>query len=154
MDPPAPEPQLRRLPLERHRPHLTACERKQIVSTLLFEAKDGNLLGKLRHGAITAVANTYNVHHQTIKKIWERARENFQNPDVRAFRASPKKKHNSGRKKKWNHQEVRDAVREIPFHQKRTLRDLAAALAIPLTSLHRMKCNRDDPVIRKLKHPN
>lgn len=147
MDPLAPEPQLRAVPLQRHRPNLTACERKQIVSTLLFEAKDGNLLGKLRHGAITAIANTYNVHRQTIRKIWERARENFANAEVRAFTASPRKKGNSGRKKKWNHQEVRDAVREIPFHQKRSLRDLAVNLAIPLTSLHRMKCDRDDPVI-------
>ncbi len=89
-----------------------------MVSTFLFDAKDGNRLGKLRHGAITAVANTYNVHHQTIKKIWERAREHFLNPDVCAFRASQKMTHNSGRKKKWNHEEVRDAVRKIPFHQK------------------------------------
>ena len=47
-----------------------------------------------------------------------------------------------------NHQDVRDAVREIPFHQKRSLRDLAAALAIPLTTLHRMMNDRDDPVIK------
>ena len=94
MDPPAPEPQLGPVPLQRHRPNITAWERKQSVSTLLFEAKDGNLLGKLRHGAITAVANTYSVHRQTIRKIWERARENFLNEDVRAFTASPRKKHN------------------------------------------------------------
>jgi hypothetical protein len=114
--PPAPEPQLRPVLLQRHHPNLTACERKQIVSTLLFEAKDGNLMGKLRHGAITAIANTYNAHRQTIRKIWERARENVRNEDVRAFTASPRKKGNCGRKK-WNHQEVRNAVREILFHQ-------------------------------------
>ena len=99
MDPLAPEPQLRPVPLQRHHPNLTACERKQIVSTLLFEAKDGNLMGKLRHGAITAIANTYNVHRQTIRKIWERARENFRNEDVRAFTASPRRKGNCNRKK-------------------------------------------------------
>ena len=147
MDPPAPEPPQRPVLQERHQGDLTESERKQIVSALLFESKDGDLLGKLRHGALTEIARTFHVHPRTIKRIWERACQNYQNPEVRAFRSSPRKKHNVGRKKKWNHQEVRDAVREIPFHLKRSLRDLAAALAIPLTSLHRMKTDRDDPVI-------
>ena len=56
-------------------------------------------MGKLQHGAITAITNTYNVHRQTIRNIWERARENFRNEDVRAFTASPRKKGNCGRKK-------------------------------------------------------
>ena len=66
------------------------------MSTLLVEAKDGNLMGKLRHGAMKTIANTYNVHHQTIRKIRDCARENFIKEDVQAFAASPRKKHNSG----------------------------------------------------------
>ena len=52
-----------------------------------------------------------------------------------------------GQKKKWDHQQVRNAVKEMPFHETRTLRDLSAALAIPFTSLYRMKSDRDDSVI-------
>jgi hypothetical protein len=51
---------------------------------------------------------------------------------IRAFLASPQKK-KCGQKKKWNHDEVREAVKEIPLHHKRTLRDLAGALGMPLT---------------------
>ena len=133
MDPPAPEPQPRPVLQERHQGDLTESERKQIVSALLFESKDGDLVGKLRYGALSEIARTFHVHPRTIKRIWERALQSYQNPEVRAFRCSPRKKHNVGRKKKWNHQEVRDAVREIPFH---------------LNLASQMKTDRDDPVIR------
>ncbi len=49
----------------------------------------------------------------------------------------------AGRKKKWNHDEVTEAVKEIPLHHMRTLRDLAGALGMPLTLLLRMKSGRD-----------
>ena len=99
MNSPAHEPPPTPVLKEKHRGDLTECERKQIVSALLVESKDGNLMGKLRHGAITAIAKPYHVHRDTIKRIWERARENFTNPKIRAFRASPRKKGNVGRKK-------------------------------------------------------
>ncbi len=34
-------------------------------------------------------------------------------------------------------------MKEIPLHHKQTLRDLASALGMPLTSLFRMKSGRD-----------
>ena len=61
------------------------------------------------------------------------------------FRASLLKTKCS-RKLKWNHDEVREAVKAIPLNHKRTLRDLSTALGIPLTTLHQMK-DGDDRVI-------
>ncbi len=34
----------------------------------------------------------------------------------------------------------------VPLFQSRTIRDLAAALGIPKSTLFAMKCNKDDPV--------
>ena len=142
MDPIAPEPPPRPHLQGQLRKNLTSEQTREIVSTLLWELKDSTIEGKFRRGVVSAVANTFHVHETTIRRIWARALANFHDPNIRAFRASPQKK-KCGRKKKWNHDEVREAVKEIPLHRKRTLRDLAAALGMPLTSLFRMKNGRD-----------
>jgi hypothetical protein len=136
MDPPAVEPAARPPPQEGQSRELSAKQRKQIVSTLLWELKDSPHEHKFRRGVITAVARMFHVNPRTIRRVWARVRENFRVAGV--FSASPLKK-NCGAKQKWNHDEVRAAVAAVPMHQKRTLRDLAAALGIPLTTLFCMK---------------
>ncbi|KAI2507526.1 hypothetical protein MHU86_6914 [Fragilaria crotonensis] len=143
MDPIAPEPPPTRPNLQgQPRKNLTSEQTREIVSTLVWELKDSTVEGKFRRGVVSAVANTFHVHESTIRRIWARALANFQDPEVRAFRASPQKKR-CGRKKKWNHDEVREAVKEVPLHHKRTLRDLAAYMGMPLTMLFRMKRGLD-----------
>jgi hypothetical protein len=142
MDPIAPEPLPRPMLQGQLRKNLSSEQTKEVVSTLLWELKDSTVDGKFRRGVVSAVANTFHVHESTIRRIWARALANFHDPNVRAFRASPQKK-KCGRKKKWNHDEVREAVKEIPLNQKRTLRDLSAALGMPLTTIHRMKSGHD-----------
>ena len=61
------------------------------------------------------------------------------------FSASPRK--NKIGRLKWNTDEFREAVKDVPICQRRSLRLLSGALQIPLTTLHRMKQQRDDPVI-------
>ena len=126
--------------------NLTGGQVKQIVSQLLLLVKEGDENHSLKYGALKKVANNFDVTLKAISKIWKRGRESFDDPDIAAFRASPRK-HLSGRKLKWNRDEVRDAVREVPFQSKRNLRCLSAALGIPLTSLHRMKEDKMDAVI-------
>ena len=84
---------------------------------------------------------------KTISNIWARAIANFANPDIRQFRASPKKLGRSGRPRKWNHDDVREAIKLVPLLQRRTIRDLASALGIPKSTVHAMKCEKDNPVI-------
>jgi hypothetical protein len=55
--------------------------------------------------------------------------------NIRQFCSSPKKK-NCGRPKLWNHDEVREAVKLVPLYQRRSIRDLAAALGMPKSTLH------------------
>ena len=73
--------------------------------------------------------------------------QNFQNPNVLQFCASPRKKKKCGRRKKWNHDEVREAVALIPLFRRRTIRDLAHALGIPKSMLWDLKQDKNNPVI-------
>ena len=135
-------PQQRRMKRE-----LTSDERNQIVSRLLTEAQHGGDVGKFPRGTITAVADDFHVCRKTITKIWTRAQENYADPTVRQYQASPRKKRNCGRKKKWDPEAIKEAIKDIPLFQRRTIRDLAAALGIPKSTLFDLKNDRDNPVI-------
>ena len=147
MDPPNADPQPRPVEDRRRRKYLTCEQRTQIVSRMLWELQNHGVDGKFARGTITAVAVEFHVCPQTIRRIWARAVANFGDPDIRRFSASPQKLNKCGRSKKWNHDEVREAVKLVPLFQRRTIRDLAFALGIPKSTLHAMKCDKDDPVI-------
>ena len=102
--------------------------------------------GIFLRGTLTVVAGKFHVTRRTISKVWARIQENFQNPDILQFCASPRKK-KCGRHKKWNHDEIREAVALIPLFKRRTIRDLAHALGMPKSTLWEMKQDKDDPII-------
>jgi len=142
LDAQQPPPQQGRMKRE-----LTSDERKQIVSRLLTEAQQGGDVGKFPRGTITAVAADFHVCRKTITNIWTRAQENYADPTVRQYQASPRKKRNCGRKKKWDPEAIMEAIKEIPLFRRRTIRDLAAALGIPKSTLFDLKNENDNPVI-------
>jgi hypothetical protein len=125
---------------------LTSDQRKQIVSQLLLRVKQGHPDQKLMRGALSDVAKNFNVTGRTVGKIWKRARQSFADPTIASFRASPLKK-NCGRKQKFDRDEVRDAIREVPLNKRNTLRRLALSIGLPLTTVHRMKEDPLDSVI-------
>lgn len=142
-----PDPQQRPALQARQRRELTALETRQVICDLLRALKDPNDVKSLRRGALTDIARRFHVHPRTISRVWARAIENYENPHVRTFRASPRKSGKTGRKALWNPEDVKQAVKELPIHRRRSLRCISGSLRIPLTSLHRMKQNADDPVI-------
>ena len=142
LDAQQPPPQQGRMKRE-----LTSDERKQIVSRLLTEAQQGGDVGKFPRGTITAVAADFHVCRKTITNIWTRAQENYADPTLRQYQASPRKKRNCGRKKKWDPEAIMEAIKEIPLFRRRTIRDLAAALGIPKSTLFDLK---NDKTTRKL----
>jgi hypothetical protein len=97
------------------KPELTSDQRKQVVSQLLLLLKDGNQPPELKRGALTAVANNFDVRPRTVGKIWKRARLNFEDPTIGAFCASPCKKNKCGAKQKWNRDDVREALLLVPI---------------------------------------
>jgi len=138
-------------PTARTKPEMTSDQVKQIISQLISQVKHDHPDHKLKTGVLAQVANNFNIHVRTVSRIWKKARQNFNDPHIAAFRCTPQKK-KCGRKSKYNRDEIRAAVITIPPHRKRTLRSLSSAIGIPLTSLHRMKLDKDDPVI--LPHSN
>jgi hypothetical protein len=125
---------------------LTSDQQKKIVSQLLLRVKQGHPDQKLMRGALSDVAKFFNVTGQTVGKIWKRARQNFADPNIASFRASPLKK-NCGRKQKYDRDEVRDAIRQVPLNKRNTLRRLAVSIGLLLTTVHRMKEDPLDSVI-------
>ena len=87
------------------------------------------------------------VSHDTIRQVWKRAVENFNDPDVKQFCASPQKINNCGRPHKWNRDELREAIKEVPIHQRRTIRSIASALNVPKSTLFRMKGERGNNTV-------
>jgi hypothetical protein len=126
---------------------LTGKERQQFVLRLLFEIQHSGIDGKFLRGTLTVVAGKFHVTRRTISRIWARAQEFFQNPDIRQFCASPLKKKKCGRHKKWNHDEICEAVTLIPLFKRRTIRDLAHTLGIAKSTLWELKQDKDNPVM-------
>ena len=113
MDPQPPEPQPRRPPDHVRRKDLTAEQRRNIVTCLLWELKDGHRNGKFARG----VAEEFHESYWTIRRVWKHAIKNFEDPTIRQLCLSPRKPKNSGRKTKWNRDEVRESIKEIPLHK-------------------------------------
>jgi hypothetical protein len=129
------------------KPNLTSQQRSDIVQALLLIVVPGDVELKLMLGAIKSVSETFHVDRKTIRKIWQHALVNFNNPDIKRLISSPKKKGNSGRPQQWIRQDVRDAVSLLPLNQRRTIRSIASALEIPKSSVFRMRRDPNDVVI-------
>ena len=141
---PAPDSTAELPPLAIKKRNLTPEERRNIITLLLLVIKPDDPNMKLPRGALNLCADTQNVTRWTINRIWKRVLANYRNPNIRAFRSFPKK---SGRPQKWNRDDVCSAVKELPLHQKRTIRSIATVLEIPKSSLFRMKQDKENTVI-------
>ena len=122
-------------------------QRQDVVSRLLWELKDHGATTKFPRGVLMAVAPGFRVSQDTIRRVWKRAVENCNDPDVQQFCASPPKINNCGRPQKWNRDEIREAVKEVPIYQKKTIRSFASALNVPKSTLFRMKDERGNDAV-------
>jgi hypothetical protein len=147
MDPPDQNPTVEPPPVRKEKRDLTSSERRNIVSTLLLSVKPGDPDMKLLRGVIQSCADAYRVNRFTIRKVWQRALANYHNPNIQAFISSPQRKGACGRPRKWNRDDVREAVTNLALHQKRTIRSIATALEIPKSTVFRMKEDKNDMVI-------
>ena len=128
MDAPDPHPTVAPPPENSKKRNLSSEERRDIVSTLLLSVKPDDPELKLARGIITATAQRFDVDRSTIRLVWQRALANYQNPNIHSFISSPLKKGNSGAKLKWDRDEICEAVKTIPLHQKRFIQILAGGL--------------------------
>jgi len=134
--------------------NLSSDERQAIISSLLLKVKDEGGARKLERGAINAAAEAFHVHRNTIRAIWDRARANFDNHMVVSFVSESRKKTTCGRKIKWNREDMKNAVKELPLHQRRSIRDLAVGLAIPKSTVwHIMRLEPREKKIQSIILP-
>ena len=89
MDPPAPDPPQEPPPRWTKGKELTAQQRRDVVARLLWELKDNGPNAKFPKGVLTAVAEEFHVTHFTIRRVWARALQNFNDPTINQFRSSP-----------------------------------------------------------------
>ena len=83
MDPDAPDPQQAPPPVIVIEKNVTMDERKQIVSKVLkLGQSDGDRM-EFPHGTIKSVATEFHVHPKTLRRVWARAKSNYNDPTVR-----------------------------------------------------------------------
>jgi hypothetical protein len=124
---------------------------KSIISSIVVNSNtvDGVLVPA--RGAITAAAKKFAVTKQVASRIWVRAKKNFKDNNIQAYRASPKKKgRRIGEHLQYNRDEVSEAISRLPYYKRRTLDLISGSLGISKTTIHRIY--RNDKVI--IKHTN
>ena len=121
---------------------------KSIISFILDRCKNENGVMVPARGTIVAASVRFKLSKQAISRFWVRAKANHDDPDVAAYRSSPKKKgRKEGECQKWDRCDVSVAISKLPPHQSRTIRAMAAALGIPSTTLFNMYSK--DKIIRQ-----
>ena len=125
------------------RPNLTNLERSQMISELLLTTKQKEQKFRQTNIHIQNVAKKFKCSRSTVYRIWSRAISNFKDSNIAVFEASSLKNLN-GRFKKWNQETIKRKMKRIPFQKRRTIRDLAVALAIPKSTIHWIFKNKED----------
>ena len=112
------------------RKNFTTSEKK-VIRFLLA----GSNNGVLKHGAFTASAEKFGCCWETIKRLWRRYDQQHK-AGVASPQLANRRKGNSGQRG-IPLEELRARLRDIPLNDRTTQRRLAAALGVPLTTLHR-----------------
>lgn len=124
------------------RKELTDTEKKCAFKTLETMVENG----KLSHGAITKTAKLYCTSRTAMSRIWKAGVEfegntrkilSMDSARVGSARAD------CGRKAKYPMDDFASSLKKVPIVKRKTLRDIADTLAVPLTTLHRMKGRED-----------
>lgn len=147
MDPEAEEEAL----AKRRKKNLSNAERKAMAEFLLQRCQGA---GRLPHSALADAAARFQVHRNTASRIWQLMKPTLAATEARTARLPAKlddelarqvlsRKRNSGRKKKDYSAEM-ERLKQLPMHQRGSLRALASAVGVPRTTLFRLLRDEDD----------
>ncbi|CAB1119370.1 unnamed protein product [Ectocarpus sp. CCAP 1310/34] len=113
------------------RKNFNNSEKEEVIRHLLTGSKNG----VLPYGAFKAAAEKFGCHWETNKRLWRRY-DTQHKAGVSSPQLANRRNGNSGRKG-VPIEELRERLRDIPLNDRTTQRRLAAALEIPLTTLHK-----------------
>ncbi|ETI42512.1 hypothetical protein L914_11894 [Phytophthora nicotianae] len=133
----------------RRKPNLTDDQRLTMADFLLKHSMGE---ARLPRSVITAAADKFEVHRNTVSRVWNlmKAAIDVGAPtDVVMNQVLSKKRGNCGRKKK-DYSAALERVKQLPLSQRGSLRALSTAVGVPRTTLFRLLRNEDstgNPVI-------
>ncbi|KAG4063050.1 hypothetical protein PC123_g2147 [Phytophthora cactorum] len=135
-------PELRQDDKRRHKPNLTDDQRLMMADFLLKHSQGE---ARLPRSVITAAADKFEVHRNTVSRIWnlmKAAMDVGATTDVVMKQVLSKKRGNCGRKKK-DYSAALELVKQLPLSQRGSLRALSSAVGVPRTTLFRLLRNED-----------
>ena len=98
------------------------------------------------HGNVKFLKGWFKVDKTTVRRIWNRALESYYNDDTYVF-ALLSHKLLTGYTHKYPREEIIAAIRGIPYRKRTTYRKLAAALALPKSTVFWIaKDNRENVI--------
>ena len=74
------------------------------------------------------MARHFGVVSTTVKLIWDRARHSLTDGNLGDYQASPQMKGRCGRPLKYDRDEVRQAIEDVPKHKRTLLRKIGSAV--------------------------
>ncbi|KAL7684034.1 hypothetical protein Plhal304r1_c038g0115051 [Plasmopara halstedii] len=108
-----------------------------------FLLKHSQGKARLPRAVITAAADQFEVHRNTVSRIWNRmkmAMDVGSSADVVMKQVLSKKRGNCGRKQK-DYSAAMERVKQLPLSQRSSLRALSSAVGVPRTTLFRLLRN-------------
>jgi hypothetical protein len=87
-------------------------------------------------GALTTAATIFRVSNSTVTRIWKKAQESKNNPQINSFFGDFSKRGNCGRYKVHNDSAIASALAELPYYQRQTFRAMSQALGINVSTLY------------------
>ena len=123
------------------RKELTLAHRQSAYCIIYQSLKNG----ALPHGIFSSTAKLFKVSKSTIGRLWRDTNVKIANEGVTAFAILTNtdffetKSKNRGRPLKWNREEVREEVRNVPLSLRQTWDGLSQALKVPASTLRYMR---------------
>lgn len=117
----------------RRKPNLTNTQRRAVIEFLLSRVRNPDDPAKLVHGTLKEAAIRFEVTSETISQIWRRALQSKESGSE-AMDVSSRMAGRVGRKKK---EFDIDALKAIPFRQRRNMRSIAAAMGTSKDTVQR-----------------
>ena len=117
---------------------------RHAVFVLLSHNIDASKKGGLRQGILGETAKKFDVDRTTISRFWRQMNLRMLDSDQTVDEVCKDPSFfytctgQRGRKIKYDRAELRKTVRKLPYKQRRTYKDLAAATGVPKTVLHAM----------------
>ncbi|GMF33219.1 unnamed protein product [Phytophthora fragariaefolia] len=126
----------------RRKPNMTDEERLRMAEFLLKHSQGD---ARLPRAVITAAADKFQVHRNTVSRVWnlmKAALDAGATTDVVMKQVLSKKRGNCGRKKK-DYTAALEQVKQLPLNQRGSLRALSSAVGVPRTTLYRLLRDED-----------